>query len=291
MKKETHVIDWQGVLFRTWLIMPIQVMCLKLLLISDLHSNPYALEAIEKTESWDEVCCCGDFVDYGPFPMETIRWCIDHHARCVLGNHDAYVLGLSEISCTEAKREHRFRWAHDNYCQLTEEGLDFLRSLPRSLSFSADGIEYQVQHQYDQAYGTIESEEQFDAFWTGPQKKETERRLVFGHTHRQCVHMLNEHTLWLNPGSVSYRRPDDHDKRAHYMIVEQGKIRFGKVAYDRTPLLNRAEAYLKQGTMLETELQDAFFFFGNALTSREPLPESCTKLPKTEKGDHDCETC
>ena len=37
-------------------------------------------------------------------------------------------------------------------------------------------------------------------------------------------------------------------------------------------MLARAMDYVKKGTMLETDLQDAMFFFGDALTSREPLP-------------------
>lgn len=96
--------------------------------------------------------------------------------------------------------------------------------------------------------------------------------MIFGHTHRRLVHRLDNDRLWLNPGSASYRRPDDRDKRAHYMLIEDGDIRFGAVEYDRSEMLARAMDYVKKGTMLETDLQDAMFFFGNAPTSREPLP-------------------
>jgi Icc-related predicted phosphoesterase len=34
---------------------------MKILLISDIHANIYALHAVEQAEkSWDEVWCCGD---------------------------------------------------------------------------------------------------------------------------------------------------------------------------------------------------------------------------------------
>ena len=56
------------------------------------------------------------------------------------------------------------------------------------------------------------------------------------------------------------------------MIIEDGDIRFGAVSYDRLPLLNVAKQYQLRGYMLETELQDAYFFFGDAPTSRSPLP-------------------
>ena len=43
-------------------------------------------------------------------------------------------------------------------------------------------------------------------------------------------------------------------------------------------MLRRAMDYVRSGTMLTTELQDAMFFFGDAPTSREPLP-AAKQLP------------
>ena len=49
--------------------------------------------------------------------------------------------------------------------------------------------------------------------------------MVFGHTHRQCVHILGDGMEWLNPGSVSYHRLDDPDKDARYMVITDGSIK------------------------------------------------------------------
>ena len=117
-----------------------------------------------------------------------------------------------------------------------------------------------------------ESLADFDSFW----KKETpeaKTMLAFGHTHRRCIHLLSEQKGWFNPGSVSYRRPDDSDKRAHYMVAEDGRLRFGAVSYSRERSLLVTKSYLQKGIMLETNLQDAFFFFGDAPTTRSPLPD------------------
>lgn len=243
---------------------------MKILLISDVHSNICALEAIEQHEHFDEVWCCGDLVDFGPFPVETIQWMQSHHARCVLGNHDAYVLSLTAQDCRHAYDIHTWQWAHHNFEQLDRSALDYLRSLPHTLHLTADGIHYQMQHQYDQYYGTPQSLSQFSTFWKGSDV--SQRRLVFGHSHRRCIHQLDEHTMWINPGSASYRRPDDHDKRAHYMILDDGQVRFGAVSYDRSKLLSATQDMLQDGRMLSTHLQDAFFFFGDASTTRDPLP-------------------
>ena len=243
---------------------------MKILLLSDIHANIFALRAIEQAETWDEVWCCGDLVDCGPFPMEVIAWMQEHHARCVLGNHDAHVLSFTKADCRQAWEESRWQWAHQNYELLDSATLTYLRSLPKTLLLRADGIAYQMQHQYDDSYGRVESLDQFDRFWQG--ENTAERRLLFGHTHRRCIHHLDSHALWLNPGSVSYRRPDDPDKRTHYMMIENGKIRFGAIAYDRSALLAKAWECLQGGHMIAHCLQDAFFFFGDAKTTRDPLP-------------------
>lgn len=241
---------------------------MKLLILSDIHANIYALQAIEQAEAWDEIYCCGDLVDYGPFPAEVIAWMQVHHAHVVLGNHDAYVLGLTPAACAAAREQKVWRWAHQNYEQLNADQLNYLAGLPVTLSFRADGVDYQMQHQYGPSYGTVETEEQFNDFWKASGAVDRPRCLLFGHTHRSGIHLLTDHERWLNPGSVSYRRPDDHDKRVHYIMIEDGIPRFGALHYDRTPLLEKTMEYFPD-RMLKTDLQDAFFFFGDARTTRD----------------------
>lgn len=248
---------------------------MKILLISDVHANIHALRAVERAEKiWDDVWCCGDLTDFGPDPVPVIRWMRDHSARCVLGNHDAHVLTLTREDCRRAWDERTWQWAHQNYEQLDGGDVAYLRSLPKTLHLSADGVSYQMQHQYDSGYGVVEALSHFDSFWQGGDAPE--RRLLFGHTHRRGMHLLDEHTCWLNPGSVSYRKGDDMDKRAHYMVIEDGRVRFGAVSYDRSALLAKTQEIHRSGRMLAANLQDAYFFFGSSLTKRDPLP----KLPE-----------
>lgn len=244
---------------------------MKILLISDIHANIDALQAVERAEKWDEVWCCGDLTDFGAFPAETIAWMRSQRVSCVLGNHDAYVLSLTHEDCKCAYDAHTWTWAHQNRELLKDDDLAFLRSLPKILFLTADGIAYQMQHQYDSGYGTVESLSQFHSFWQGETAFPV-KRMLFGHTHRRGLHLLDEYTGWLNPGSVSYRRPDDMDKQAHYFIIEDGRVRFGNVTYDRSRLLSKTWDYLRGGHMMAENLQDAFFFFGNAPTTRSPLP-------------------
>jgi protein phosphatase len=48
---------------------------MKLLILSDIHGNLPALEAVLDAEGyWDGVVFCGDAVDYGPHPVECVKW-------------------------------------------------------------------------------------------------------------------------------------------------------------------------------------------------------------------------
>lgn len=235
---------------------------MKALLISDIHANIYALEAIWRNEKDSEIIyCAGDLVDYGPFPKEVIEWIREHNAVCVQGNHDrnvasAYRSGESLWSIADEQ----LKWKHDNARKLSEDDVLFLERLPLSFPFVMDDIGYSLQHMYVD-YETIASLPQFDEFWrqqTDGSVRETElRRMIFGHTHRRCVHYLGNKELWMNPGSVSYRRRDDMSKEAHYMTITDGRIDLKSVEYDRSPLLRAA----KTARLNEAEMASALRFF------------------------------
>ena len=255
---------------------------MRILLISDVHANLQALEAVLRDAGTvDDIWCAGDLVDYGTDPHGVVGWFRTHGIKCVSGNHDRHLLDTLDSGETERVRgTDRWKWVHDNCDRVTAEDVRYLRQLPMLLRLSADGVEYLLQHQMDEgayAYRMPESLEDFGRFWQAQTGERLpagqECRLIFGHTHRRCVHQLDERLLWLNPGSVSYRRPDDHDKRAHYMLLEDGRIVFRAVGYDRGPSLRRTLEYARGGGMLLTDVQDAMFFFGDAPTTREPLSD------------------
>ena len=53
---------------------------MKLLIISDIHGNIDALEAVWAADGWaDQIYCAGDLTDYGVFPKQVIAWLKEHH--------------------------------------------------------------------------------------------------------------------------------------------------------------------------------------------------------------------
>ena len=60
----------------------------------EIHGNWPALEAVLAAEpERDSVVFCGDVVDYGPQPVECLRWLMGNAGHVVRGNHDN-ALGL-----------------------------------------------------------------------------------------------------------------------------------------------------------------------------------------------------
>lgn len=235
---------------------------MKTLVLSDIHSNIYALEAIwRKEHDSDRTLCAGDLVDYGPFPREVLAWVGDHDVPCVQGNHDAWLaLNYRWGNTLETVPETERAWVHLNAGLLSEKEIRFLESLPKVLTFDLDGITYGLTHMY-RDYNEIVSLYAYDQFIAEAfdhAATDEISRLIMGHTHRQAVRYLADDRLWLNPGSVSYRREDDPDPAAHYAVITDGKISLRRLDYDRSPLYR----FVRNIHLNESEIKVARFFFG-----------------------------
>lgn len=235
---------------------------MKALILSDIHSNIYALEAIWAQENdSDLIYCTGDLVDYGPYPRQVLDWVRDQQVICTQGNHDLWLVqqfrsGNLYHRVAQAER----CWVHHNASQLTTEDVDYLEALPKAIRFSLDGIEYGMTHLYRE-YEEIVSLYAYHCFWLerfGDEEYPSEGRLILGHTHRQSVRYLSDETIWLNPGSVSYRRRDDPDQSAHYATLVDGAISLHQVDYDLSPLRGAISGV----SLKKSELEWAEFAFG-----------------------------
>lgn len=235
---------------------------MKALILSDIHSNIYALEAIWARENdSDVVYCTGDLVDYGPYPREVLDWVRDRRVICTQGNHDRWLAQQFHSGNLYHRVPLKERgWVHHNASLLNQEDINYLETLPRVIRFNLDGIEYGMTHLYRE-YEEIVSLYAFHRFWEDTfedSEYSHTSRLILGHTHRQGVRFLSDEILWLNPGSVSYRRRDDPDQSAHYATLVNGAISLRRVDYDLNPLWCAI-----QGVKLKrSEMQVAEFFFG-----------------------------
>jgi predicted phosphodiesterase len=103
---------------------------MKVAIISDIHSNLEALQAVEKAFSdllVDEVHFVGDAVGYGPDPNPCARWVMKNADNAVMGNHDYAALGLMDIETFNYNARRAIVW---NAQQMEDEVAEYLRSLP-----------------------------------------------------------------------------------------------------------------------------------------------------------------
>src|SRR5579871_6285763 len=119
----------------------------KLLILSDIHGNWPALEAVLEAEpDFTDVVFCGDVVDYGPFPVECLRWIAGHARPAVRGNHDNALACNMDCQCMGSFRE--FSLATRAWHQTLIDAADrrFLRTMPTLDWFEWQGKHFRMAH-------------------------------------------------------------------------------------------------------------------------------------------------
>lgn len=227
---------------------------MKVLLISDIHANYPALEAVAAAEADAElVLFAGDMVDFGYFPHEVIEWFRAHNCICVAGNHDREVLALSRSEHAVPKEGELPSYAQYNLSLMTKEDLEYLAALPDEARFEIDGVSYYMAHYY--GTGTRESEEcfeqhflkmeyipTFEKLWQEkcPDDHSARRCAIFGHSHRSITLHRGGNTMIVNPGAIGYQLGPDclFSKGADYMVIEDGQVMPRHVEYDTASLVH-----------------------------------------------------
>ena len=206
---------------------------MRVLIISDIHSNLEALEAVfqdaEKQGPVDEVWCLGDVVGYGANPRECLALVRERAKVCLAGNHDLGACGRISLSMFNPYAAAACRWSGQ---QLSEEEKSFLGSLPSSLTLGELTLAHGSPR--DPVWEYVVSERlaliSFQHFATKyclvghshlpficSKHPDEERSPLYVLSQRQFV-KLGEERLIINPGSVG--QPRDGDPRSSYLLYD-----------------------------------------------------------------------
>jgi putative phosphoesterase len=205
-----------------------EVDSMRLLVISDLHANSGALDAVSETV--DAVVVLGDLVDYGPDPTETIAWVRAHASWVVRGNHDHAVAtgtptgaGAAWLDLAEASAA----WTRE---ALSADERAYLGGLPVSLAFTFGGARFAAFHAApsDPLYRYLPPETD-EATWRSELEAVQADWLLLGHTHRPIVRRVGATTV-VNPGSVG--QPRAGIPMATYAIWDDGDVHLLHRSYD-----------------------------------------------------------
>ncbi len=203
----------------------------RVVLISDVHSNLEALEAVLDEVGKARVYCCGDIVGYGASPNEVVRVLRDVGATCVIGNHDQASLE-GDVGEFNARAAMAAMWTSQH---LTDESRAFLGSLPREVATEIGGKKVYIVHGSpdDPMWEYVRPSTHADLFDYYLQKVNADV-LALGHTHMAFEWRSDTGGVVFNPGSVG--QPRNGDSRASYAIlaVASGEVRVEarQVEYD-----------------------------------------------------------
>jgi predicted phosphodiesterase len=221
---------------------------MRYLVLSDIHSNLEALEAVlhAAANRHDAVLVLGDLVGYGADPnavVERIRGL--RPKGTVRGNHDKVAAGLDTADDFNPMAKAAAHWTRS---ALTPASLDYLRSLPQGPHIVDAVVEI--------CHGSPLDEDQYvvgDLDATEAIAAARRPLCLFGHTHTALCAMLDARNrleidapdgqpdleialepgvkYLVNPGSVG--QPRDGDSRAAYALVDVDRktVRLCRVAY------------------------------------------------------------
>ena len=204
---------------------------MRVLVISDVHANYTALEAVVKdADGVDAVWCLGDVVGYGPDPNACVELLSEQpNLLCVLGNHDVAALGRMPLESFNGDARRALVWQER---VLSASSMAFLDGLPQE-TLGCESVTLVHGSPRDPVWeyilNTLSARLNFEAF-------DTDFCFV-GHTHVQSMFRFDPKKdrvsldiprvgmpvelsgrAILNPGSVG--QPRDRDPRAAYAIFD-----------------------------------------------------------------------
>ena len=198
---------------------------MRVLLVSDIHSNWPALQAVR--EPYDVCLFLGDLVDYGLEPSPCIDWVRRHATHSVRGNHDHGAAQGVVISGATGFRYLTGVTRPFTSEQLTDAERGFLSSLPLTKFLTLHGKRYLLVHASPRDPMDEFAPADVD-FWVRRLGGLDVDFVVCGHTHQPYILQAGKTTV-INPGSIGL--PRDGDPRASYAVITDNEIELKRVEY------------------------------------------------------------
>ena len=232
---------------------------MRIAVISDIHANLHALEAVLaaiEAESVDEVWCLGDLVGYGPHPNECVTLVRERASVCLVGNHDLAVLGTLDLDLFMGEAGAAARWTQT---VLEPDARAFLAQLAPTAA--RHGVALAHGSPRDPVWEYVLSSQAAAAAFAAT----SEQLVLVGHSHVQLAIAadggriagggakagdevdLQRARQLLNPGSVG--QPRDGDPRAAWLVIDtaQGRATFRRNDYP----IERTQAEMRERELPE----------------------------------------
>lgn len=215
---------------------------MKLAVISDIHGNLEALDAVLqdcRTRAVDQIICLGDIVGYGADPSACLQMVTRECSVTLMGNHEYAALGLLSGQVMNSAARESMDWTQHH---LDDRDLAMISDLP--LEAQRENL-YLVHASPDEPskwryiLTSVEAEAAFRKF--------TGHICFVGHSHLPMIFSISpegslrqraghdfcpdeENRYIVNVGSVG--QPRDNDPRSCYIVYDSGEE---TISYCRVP--------------------------------------------------------
>lgn len=210
---------------------------MKVLIVSDVHANLWALRAVIRDAGpVDYVLCAGDIVSYGPDPRATLDSLRALGVIAVRGNHEHAAAFGADPKASPAKQSLALAMRDWTRSQLEAADTAWLARLPLRLTWEVAGTRFALVHATprDPLYDYHLRPDASEAFVQEVTAEIDADVLVVGHTHWPLLRTHGDLQI-VNPGSVG--QPLDGDPRAAYAVWDDGRITLRRAEYDQSPAL------------------------------------------------------
>ncbi len=245
---------------------------MKVALISDVHANLPALEAVlmhARHRGAEAIWNAGDSVGYAPFPEEVVHQLQAEDISSIIGDYDLNVLNAKTPAYWRQNLRYAVkalapRWTYEH---LSKESRRYLFFLPRELRWTVQKWRVLITHTSPTSPPEVLTHYTSKKHLRKLVKSCDADLIICGHSHRAFKRHVKD--VWfLSPGSVGC--PDDGDPRASYMLLklEPGslKVHHYRLDYDIPTVIAAVRQYalpevfaqmFTQGQSLDTVLQMA----------------------------------
>ena len=226
-------------------------------LLSDIHSNIYALDAVYKdfeNKNVEYILIAGDIIGYYYWPKKVVqRLMHDDRVSCISGNHENILSKTLTSSASSKKYKKKYGSGYE-VCssQLSKNELEWLLGLPEKLDIHIKNISFTIAH------GSLEDQEKYiypdissDILKNNHNASDF---TVLGHTHYPFI-KHNGSNVIINPGSVG--QPRDIIRIASYVLIntENHAITFRRARFEIDEIINTAQKYDPDIPYLQTVLE------------------------------------
>lgn len=209
---------------------------MKIGIIADIHGNLRALESVAKVfknRRIKKIFCLGDMVGYYQNSLEVLTFVRNNNMACILGNHEAYLLGSLKVP----KKKEKLYFLSDIRRNIDKKYWQWLKALPKYIKINIQGRSLAFFHgsPWEQLNGYVYPDsDQFSRF------SNLKLDYVFlGHTHYPMRKKIGNLNL-INPGSCGQSRDGENKAKAAILDLDSDRVDFIKASYDIQEMIIQA---------------------------------------------------